>query len=37
MIAEELRRAHAITGELQGIDASEEVLDRLFRRFCVGK
>lgn len=37
MVAEELRAAHRIAGELQGIDASEEVLDHLFRRFCVGK
>ena len=37
IIAEELRLAHATAGELQGIDANEEVLDQLFRRFCVGK
>jgi tRNA modification GTPase len=37
MIGEELRDAYTITGELQGIDVSEEVLDRLFQRFCVGK
>ncbi len=37
MIGEELRNAYTITGELQGIDVSEEVLDQLFRRFCVGK
>ncbi len=37
MVAEELRAAHITAGELQGIDASEEVLDRLFSRFCVGK
>jgi len=37
IVAEELRVAHKIAGELQGIDASEEVLDQLFRRFCVGK
>ncbi len=37
MIGEELRDAYTITGELQGIDVSEEVLDQLFRRFCVGK
>jgi len=24
-------------GELEGIDAREAVLDRLFSRFCVGK
>ena len=37
IIGEELRNAYTITGELQGIDVSEEVLDQLFRRFCVGK
>jgi tRNA modification GTPase len=37
IIAEELRCAHEIAGELQGIDIDEEVLDQLFRRFCVGK
>ena len=37
IIAEELRAAHAISGELQGIDADEEVLDQLFSKFCVGK
>jgi len=37
MIGEELRDTYTITGELQGIDVSEEVLDQLFRRFCVGK
>jgi tRNA modification GTPase len=37
MVAEELRGAQGIAGELQGVDATEEVLDHLFRRFCVGK
>ncbi len=37
MIAEELRASYTVTGELQGIDVSEEVLDRIFSRFCVGK
>ena len=37
IVAEELRVAHATAGELQGIDADEEVLDQLFRQFCVGK
>lgn len=37
IISEELRLAHKIAGELQGIDADEEVLDELFRHFCVGK
>jgi tRNA modification GTPase len=37
MVSEELRLAHRVAGELQGIDADEEVLDELFRNFCVGK
>jgi len=37
VIAEELRRAHRATGELQGIDLTEAVLDEVFARFCVGK
>lgn len=35
--AEELTRALARLGELTGRDAREEVLDRLFARFCIGK
>lgn len=37
MVAEELRAAYTVTAELQGIDVSEEVLNRIFARFCVGK
>lgn len=37
MIAEELRSAYVVTGELQGIDVSEDVLEHVFSRFCVGK
>ena len=37
MVAEELRAAYLVAGELQGIDVSEDVLDRIFARFCVGK
>ncbi len=37
MIAEELRAAYTVAGELQGIDVSEDILDRIFSRFCVGK
>ncbi len=37
IIAEELRSAYIVTGELQGIDVSEDVLDQIFARFCVGK
>ncbi len=37
MIAEELRTAYTEAGKLQGIDISEDVLDKIFARFCVGK
>ena len=37
MIAEELRAAYTVAGELQGIDVSEDILARIFSRFCVGK
>ena len=37
MIAEDLRSAYVVTGELQGIDVSEDVLEHIFSRFCVGK
>jgi len=37
MIAEDLRLAYRTTGELQGIDVSESILDEIFSRFCVGK
>ena len=37
MIAEELRLAYRTTGELQGIDIGESILDEIFSRFCVGK
>ncbi len=37
MVSEGLRQSQRIAGELQGIDADEEVLDELFRHFCVGK
>ncbi|MEW5826625.1 MAG: tRNA uridine-5-carboxymethylaminomethyl(34) synthesis GTPase MnmE [Candidatus Bipolaricaulota bacterium] len=37
VVAEELRAAHRATGELQGIDLSESILERIFSRFCVGK
>jgi len=37
IVAEELRCAYVVTGELQGINVSEDVLDRIFSRFCVGK
>ena len=37
MITEELRAAYAVAGEPQGIDLGEEILERIFSRFCVGK
>lgn len=37
MVAEDLRAALRIAGELQGIDLSESILDQVFSRFCVGK
>ncbi len=37
IVAEELRAALGATGELQGIDVSESILDQIFSRFCVGK
>ncbi|MBM4386266.1 MAG: 50S ribosome-binding GTPase, partial [Deltaproteobacteria bacterium] len=35
--AEEIRRAVSITNEITGDDISEEILERIFSRFCVGK
>jgi tRNA modification GTPase len=37
MVAEELRLAYRVAGELQGIDVSESILDSIFSGFCVGK
>lgn len=37
MVAEQLRSAYRVAGELQGIDLSEDVLDHIFARFCIGK
>ncbi len=37
MIAEELRSAYVASGDLQGIDVNESILDAVFSRFCVGK
>ncbi|MCM2305718.1 MAG: tRNA uridine-5-carboxymethylaminomethyl(34) synthesis GTPase MnmE, partial [Elusimicrobia bacterium] len=35
--ADRLRRALALVGEARGEGASEEVLDEIFSKFCVGK
>jgi len=37
MVSEDLRSAYRISGELQGIDVSESILDSIFTRFCIGK
>ncbi len=37
MVAEELRSAYGASGDLQGIDVNESILDAVFSRFCVGK
>ncbi len=37
IVAEELKAAYLEAGKLQGIDISEDVLTKIFSRFCVGK
>lgn len=37
LIAEQLRQAHVQLATIIGIDATEAMLDTLFRRFCIGK
>ena len=37
IVAEHLRRARSILAEVLGLDASGEMLDALFGRFCIGK
>ncbi len=37
VVAEELKAAYLEAGKLQGIDVSEDVLGKIFSRFCVGK
>jgi tRNA modification GTPase len=37
IVALELREALAAIGEVTGRQASEELLERIFSRFCIGK
>ncbi|MFQ3671011.1 MAG: tRNA uridine-5-carboxymethylaminomethyl(34) synthesis GTPase MnmE [Verrucomicrobiia bacterium] len=37
LVAQSLRGAQAAFGELVGLQSSEDVLDRLFQTFCIGK
>jgi tRNA modification GTPase len=37
LVAEELRRAQHVLGEIVGPQHSEELLGRIFARFCIGK
>jgi tRNA modification GTPase len=37
IVAEHLRRARSILAEVLGLDATGEMLDALFGRFCIGK
>jgi tRNA modification GTPase len=36
-VAEELRRAQLALGDIVGTDSPDELLGRIFARFCVGK
>jgi tRNA modification GTPase len=37
LVAEELKRAQQALGEIVGADSSDELLGRIFARFCIGK
>jgi len=37
LLAEELKRAQQALGEIVGADSSDELLGRIFARFCIGK
>ena len=37
LVAEELKRAQQALGEIVGAESSDELLGRIFARFCIGK
>jgi tRNA modification GTPase len=37
LVAEELKRAQQALGEIIGVESSDELLGRIFARFCIGK
>ena len=37
LLAEELRRAQQALAEIVGAESSDELLGRIFARFCIGK
>ena len=37
LCADDIRRALEFLGEITGVNAREDVIDRVFRNFCVGK
>ena len=37
LVAEDLRQAHEILGEITGVVRSDEILGEIFSKFCMGK
>jgi tRNA modification GTPase len=37
LVAEELKRAQQALGDIVGVESSDELLGRIFARFCIGK